>query len=130
MKRKKYNLSFLYDTPGSIAIGILLGFLVGFFTIGLVSLTNVPLIVCSTLFGGAIFGWLAYKTPRIIEYLAYAICLIILTAGIWDIRVGRGDETTWMFVIYATLLFIINIFIGRVSFKGAKTTTKKHLGID
>jgi len=113
---------------GSMITGIILGYLVGF----ILTMILPEFLHSNILFFGlpmSFFAYLSLKKPRFIEYLAYAVAILIFVNFGWDYVVGDRNNIRMSLFIGSMISLIVNIFTGQVKLVGAKKTLKKALGL-
>ena len=72
---------------------------------------------------------MGYKKPTFTEYVGFATAGWILFQYIWDYKVlDRGPIRFDMFII-AVVLLSLNLFTGKVKWKGAIKTFKNAIGL-
>jgi len=119
MVRKKFNIF-------SLATGVYLGLLLGWYLSGILLGENNALII---LFSGFTFGFFAYKKPVLIETFAYGFTILVFFQAFWDW--GARDWSNWRssMTLAALGLFLLNLFSGHVKIKTAKKVLRGQLGI-
>lgn len=123
-RNKKRRISFW-----SIVVGIMVGYFIGWYLDGVLPI----LFKNITIFYYAIpmisFAYMGWKKPITTEFTGFAVSIWVLFQYVWDYKVlDRGSIRFSMFVI-AIILFSLNLFTGKVKWKGAIKTFKNAVGL-
>lgn len=125
-KKKKRNKRISF---WSIVVGLGVGYFIGWYLDGLLPINFEYLTLLYYVIPMLFFGYLGYMKPTFTEYVGFATAGWILFQYIWDYKVlDRGPIRLELFII-ALVLLSLNLFTGKVKWKGAIKTFKNAIGL-